>query len=361
VSEQPADEPVPADLIDRPRLEAHLDSRGLGTGPLRVASIGEGQSNYTFRVQREGADVVVRRGPRPPFPARTHDMVREARIQRVLREHGVRVPDVVDICSDESVLGVPFYVMRFAHGTILTSEEPAPLRGDAERRRRAGEAVVDALCDLHAVSVEIPAVAELSRRPEGYRRRQVATFSSLWNPHPGREQPLLAEVGEWLARTVPANGPIAVVHGDYRLGNVMLSLEGSPRVEAILDWEMATVGDPLADLGYLLATWTDDHSPRSVMELTPISAAEGYPTTSEIAERYAARSGHDLAALDWYVVLALWKAAVFCEPLYTRWLDAGRPAGNAFTAALEDGVGELLALAHDRARASAVDWRVAPE
>lgn len=326
-----------------------LDERGLGEGALSWERIGDGQSNLTFLLQRgEGEDarrMVLRRGPRPPLPPSTHDMLREARFQQVLGPRGVPVPRIVDVEEDTSLLGVPFYVMDLVDGLVVTAEEPSALQDRPEERARASRAVVDALVRLHSVDVADPAVAALGR-PEGYLRRQVRRFSELWPQVSTRDLPDFDPLTRWLQEHCLEESAHAVVHGDFRLGNVMLDPADLGRVAAILDWEMATLGDPLADLGYLTATWSDpDHEP-TVMDHSPVTRHAGWMRREELVEHYGAATGADLSTLPFYQVLALWKSAVFCEAIRTRYLNGERP-GDTFGPLLEEGVPVLLRAARE--------------
>jgi aminoglycoside phosphotransferase (APT) family kinase protein len=333
--EQAAALPLPPLVVRRP-LEAWLDGRGLGSGPLAATRIGAGHSNATFLLERGGERMVLRRAPRPPLPPSAHDMLREARVLAALQGRA-RVPRVLAVCPDADVLGVPFYVMEELHGHVVTDELPAVL-GSAGARRSAGDDLVDALVELHAVDIESAGLADFGR-PEGYLERQVRRFLVLWEHNATRELPLVAELGAWLGAALPDSGAACVVHGDYRLGNVMLD-RAQPRVLALLDWELATLGDPLADLGYLVATYTDADSPPTVLDLSPVTRADGFPSRAELVERYAERSGRGVGALAWYEVLALWKAAVFCEALYGRYLRG--ETADPWTGSLDEGVPGLL-------------------
>ena len=329
-------------------LTEFLDAENLGAGPVGWERIGEGQSNVTFGVARGDERFVVRRGPRPPLPRSTHDMLREARVQRYVREYAVPVPRIFAVCSDESVLGVPFYVMEHLDGQVITDTIPDAL-GAPDRRYASSIAVVDLLLRLAKVPVDSPEGQALGR-PAGYLARQVERFASLWDGNTLRSLPEVAELADWLARNLPSSPDPAVVHGDYRMGNVMFRPGSSAQVLALLDWEMATVGDPLADLGYLVATYAEPGSPSSVMELTSATRAPGFATRSELVARYRERSGLDLTPLPWYQALALWKAAIFCEAIYTRWRRGERPDDRTFGPALEAGVPRLLELATASAR-----------
>jgi len=328
------------------RVEEFLDGAGIGTGPMLIRRIGEGQSNVSFRITRRGADVVLRRGPRPPLPPSTHDMIREARLQQLLAPLGVPVPKILAVCADDHILGVPFYVMDFLDGDVVTDKIPAHLDSPVQRRE-TGEAVVDMLVRLHSVDTKHGDIAKVGRA-EGYLQRQVARFAGLWEMGATRELPKVAAMAQWLEANRPQTQRTALIHGDYRVGNLMFRRHGAVRVQAVLDWEMATLGDPLADLGYLSATWAQAGSPATLMELTAVTAQPGYPTRERLAARYNEHFGLDLSALPWYQALALWKAAIFSEAIYTRWRQ-GEGGGRDFGAALEAGVPRLLEVAESHA------------
>jgi aminoglycoside phosphotransferase (APT) family kinase protein len=332
-------------LLVLDQVATFLDAAGVGYGPLAWRRIGEGQSNVTYLLERAGERVVLRRGPRPPLPRSTHDMIREARIQRMLRERGLAVPRIIAVCDDASLLGVPFYVMEYLEGEVVTDRIPPSLES-TDDRRRGSEEVVDLLVRLHAVDAT---TGELSRlgRPAGYLERQVARFAGLWIQSTQRELPEVAQLAAWLGAHVPASARSTVVHGDYRLGNLMLAADAPPRVLALLDWEMATLGDPLADLGYLTATWAEAGSEPTVMELSPVTAAPGFLRRDELVARYQEQTGADVSGLGWYQALALWKAAIFSEAIYTRWLRGERPDDQVFGPSLERGVPRLLEAARE--------------
>jgi aminoglycoside phosphotransferase (APT) family kinase protein len=326
-------------------LAAYLDRLGLGAGEPLIEPIGDGHSNPTFLVEREGARLVLRRPPRGPLAPSTHDVVREARLLRAVRAHGVPVAEVLAICEDEAVIGAPFYVMAFVEGAVLTAEMPAAMAGEGER---IAAALVDELVALHEVDPGAGGLAGFGR-PEGYLERQLKRFGGLYEANPTRRLPDVEAVTEWLGANLPASPAPTVVHGDYRLGNVMFS--PSPlRLAAILDWELATIGDPLADLGYLTAMWSEPSDPPNpVGDLSAVTRGNGFPGRDHLAGRYAERSGRSVEALRWYQVLALWKAAVFLEVSFRRF-GAGTTA-DPFFAGLETGVPALASLAHARAEA----------
>jgi aminoglycoside phosphotransferase (APT) family kinase protein len=227
-------------------LEVFLDEAGLGEGPVTATPIGEGASNLTYLLEREGARLVLRRPPPPPLPPSAHDVVREARIQLGLAPAGVRVPKVLSVCEDESILGVPFYLMEELEGTVI-GDEPPPAIDTPPERRRLGEELLDGLVQLHAVDWEARGLTV--GKPTGYLERQLCRWSGLWEVNATRELQACAELGSRLAESRPESPGASVVHGDYRPGNVMIANQAPARLVAILDWEMATIGDPLSDAG----------------------------------------------------------------------------------------------------------------
>ncbi len=342
-----------AAMMERPPLlivdaiTEHLDAVGLGRGPISWSRIGDGQSNITFKIQRGDDSFVLRRGPRPPIAKSTHNMVREARMQRLLRAEGVPVPEVFDVCTDAGVLGVPFYVMEHLHGIVITDELPRQFDAPEQRRAISLE-TIRSLVRLHQVDVTGGGISGLGR-PEGYLRRQVARFGDLWNVNSRRNLPQVALIGSWLERNRPESQAVSVVHGDYRIGNLMFAQDSPVTVVAILDWEMATLGDPLSDLGYLTATYAEKTSTPTPMELTSITRERGFPGRDALIEAYRKEMPLDLDPLPWYQALALWKAAIFCEAIYTRWLDGERPDDVTFGPSLAEGVPQLLEAAGELA------------
>jgi aminoglycoside phosphotransferase (APT) family kinase protein len=337
-----------APLLVLETVRAFLDQHGLGEGPLAVARIGTGGgSNFSYLVERAGLRAVLRRPPRPPLPPSAHDVVREARLQLALEPHGVRVPRIRAVCEDPSLLGVPFYVADYVEGDVLTDQLPAGLAADATARRRVGEDLIDTLAEIHAVDVS---VAELSPfvRPGSYLERQVRRFAQLWEHNATRNLALVAEVGARLGATLPEPWPPAVVHGDYRLGNLVVEVQRARPVAAVLDWEMGAIGDPRADLGYLLATYAEPGGAPSPLRTSPVTAAPGFPSRDDLVERYATASGREPGELSWFEALALFKAAVFCEAIYGRYKRGELTAGDARAAAYEQIVPELAAAAASR-------------
>jgi aminoglycoside phosphotransferase (APT) family kinase protein len=336
-----------APLLVLDRVRDFLDAQGLGAGALRTRRIGEGGgSNFTFLIERDdGSRYVLRRPPRPPLPPSAHDMVREARLQLALAPHGIRLPTIRAVCEDESVIGVPFYVMDFLEGHVVTDELPAGLEGE-DARRRLGLDLVDALVEIHAVDVNAPGVADFVRGGS-YLERQLRRFTQLWEINQTRDLSDVEAVGEHLARALPEPLPLAVVHGDYRLGNMMVAYDEPERIVAVLDWEMGAVGDPRADVGYLLATYSEPGGDVNPLGASPATATAGFPTKRELVEHYRERSGRDVEPLGWFQALALWKAAVFCEAIYGRYVRGELAAEDSSAARFELGVPLLARTALD--------------
>jgi aminoglycoside phosphotransferase (APT) family kinase protein len=323
-------------------LARFLDDHAIGEGPITARRLAGGNSNLTYAVDRGPVRVVVRRPPPPPIPPGAHDMVREARLLAALGPTPARVPQVLAVGEDPEILGAPFYVMEYIDGVALTGKVPPELAAH-DGRRRVGEEVVDALAEIHAVDWRAAGLAELGR-PDGYLERQIRRFLRLWEHNCTRDLPAVERVGEWLGRHLPETAETTVVHGDYRLGNVMLALPesggGAVRARAVFDWELATLGDPLADLGYLCATWVQPGDPPlGMFERTNAMRAPGFPSRDELVARYALRTGRAIGDISWYRALALWKTVVFMEGNHKRALAVG--TDDPFIATLGDRVAEL--------------------
>jgi len=299
-------------------LQGFLDAHGLGDGPIQATPIGEGHSNVTYLIEREGCAIVLRRPPRPPLPPSAHNVVREARLLRALRGTPARVPEVLAVCEDEATIGAPFYLMERIDGEVIVASVPTALDTPAQRKR-IGEELVDALVEIHGVDWRAAGLEDFGK-PTGYLERQLRRFGGLWELNKTREIPAVESVGAWLAQNLPSSGPATIVHGDYRLGNTMYASQAPARLEAVLDWEMATIGDPLADIGYLCMMWTQAGDPSEGLRahLGNVTRAEGFHTREQLIARYQECSGRSVGDIRWYVALALWKSVVFMEGNYKR-------------------------------------------
>jgi len=295
-------------------LIAFLAGHGLAApADLSAHPIGDGHSNVTFALS---TGVVLRRPPRGPLPPSAHDVLREARLLSALEGTGVRAPRVLAVGDDPEVIGAPFYIMEQVPGTVITDRLPAAFDDPAQCAAIAGE-LIDALVELHAVDWTGIGLDGFGK-PEGYLERQLRRFTGLWEHNRTRDIPELDQVGEWLATHLPASPATTIVHGDYRLGNTIFAETVPARLAAILDWEMATLGDPLADIGYLMVHWVQAGDPPTRFTLHSVTEQDGFPTRQEMITRYEERSGRPVSDLRWYQTLALWKSAVFMEGNYKR-------------------------------------------
>jgi aminoglycoside phosphotransferase (APT) family kinase protein len=329
-----------APLLVRRPLEAYLDAHGLGSGPIEAVPVGEGHSNITYLVTRGDTEFVLRRPPRPPLPPSAHDVLREARLLSAVQDADVRTPRVLAACDDASVIGAPFYVMERVHGDVITSHLPDELASPEECARIADE-LIDALAEVHAVDWEACGLEGFGK-PTGYLERQLRRFGGLWEHNKTRELPIVEQVGQWLADNMPESGPATIVHGDFRLGNTMFTRGAPARLVAIFDWELATIGDPLADVGYLTATWAEREEgggTPTMFDLSAVTRTEGFPGRAGLIARYEERTGRSVSAVHWYQALAIWKAAVFMEGNYKRSL-AGT-TDDPYLALFDEGVPQL--------------------
>jgi aminoglycoside phosphotransferase (APT) family kinase protein len=301
---------------------------------LAATPIGEGHSCVTFLLS---TGVVLRRPPRGPLPPSAHDVLREARLLRALQDTPVRVPRVLAVCEDPQVMGAPFYVMERVAGEVITDSIPAAL-DTPEQRALIAEELINALVELHRVDWTAIGLDGFGK-PTGYLERQLRRFGGLWEHNRTRELSQVEEVGRWLAANLPPSPEATIVHGDFRLGNTMFAALAPARLVAIFDWEMATIGDPLADVGYMLMHWTQPGDVLGKFNAHNVTLLPGFPTRADLTAAYEERSGRSVQALDWYVTLALWKAVVFMEGNYKRALAGS--TDDPYLKSFGDGVVEI--------------------
>jgi aminoglycoside phosphotransferase (APT) family kinase protein len=305
------------EAIDRPSLEAWFASSVPGAEPpLTFERISGGRSNLTYGVNDAGGHRwALRRPPLGKRLASAHDMAREHRIIAALQSTDVPVPPVAGLCEDDSVNGAPFYVMEFVDGPVLRSKAEAEAGFDDAERRAIGERVVDTLVAIHAIDPDQVGLGQLGRKQD-YVARQLRRWHEQWEKSKTSELPMVDDVHRRLSERIPEQGPATIVHGDYRLDNMILSPDGE--VAAVVDWELCTLGDPLADVGLLLVYWSEAGD-----EFTPLfeapTTASGFPTRREVRERYSSASGRDLSGIDFYVALAYWKLAIVLQGVYARY------------------------------------------
>ena len=309
-----------------------------------VTLIAGGKSNLTYRVSSAAGDVILRRPPLGHVLPTAHDMAREHTAMAALAATPVPVPAMLHLCRDPELLGQPFYVMEAVEGHVCRESLPAGYADQPAQRRAIGEGLVQVLGDLHNVDYAAVGLGELGR-PDGYLTRQVARWGKQWNATRIEGLEALDVLASDLAGSVPTTQRSTIVHGDFRLDNTILDPVTPGRIAAVLDWEMCTLGDPLADLGILLVYWSqaDDGTARTQGTVVPAATVlEGFPSRAEVAEIYAARSGLDLSDLPWYVSFGFWKLAVVCAGIVAR-VRGGAMVGPGFEG-IEDRIPPLVEL-----------------
>jgi aminoglycoside phosphotransferase (APT) family kinase protein len=324
--------------LDLPAVQAWLDPHvgGLGS-PLEARLLTGGKSNITYVLSDGARRWVLRRPPLGPLTPTAHDMAREFRVVAALGSTDVPVAGAVALCEDDAVIGVPFAVVDFVEGRTLQSGDDTEKLGE-DSARQISEVLVDTLAALHAVDHAAVGLADFGR-PEGYLGRQVKRWRAQWDLVATRDLPAVDRLHQRLADTVPAQAGSTIVHGDFRLDNTILDPHNDDRILAVVDWEMATLGDPLADLGLMLVYWDPASEPiLGVRHAT--SANPGFLAPADLAERYAKASGQSLEHLDYYQALGSFKLAIIAEGIHQRFL-AGKTVGDGF-ATVGDAVPVLL-------------------
>ncbi len=320
VTHRPEVAPVRAgEELDWSSLERHLRAQlPRLQGELSVLQFPNGSANLTYLVRFGEESVVVRRPPFGVIAAGAHDMRREHTVLSRLHAAYPRAPLGLHYCGDEQVIGSPFLVSEYRPGVVVWDRVPDELAVGADAGRRIGFAVVDALADLHQVDHEACGLGDLGR-PHGYLARQVSGWQRRWDAVALGGRGTLDRVGELLARHLPESGRPALVHNDFKVDNCQFAAGDPDVVTSVFDWDMATIGDPLADLGTLLNYWPDGATPA---EGVPGAEQIGLPGRDEVVERYAARTGRDLTRGDlaWYEAFGCWKTAVILQQLYVRHL-----------------------------------------
>jgi aminoglycoside phosphotransferase (APT) family kinase protein len=277
-----------------------------------------GHSNLTYLLRIGAREYVLRRPPLGPVAAKAHDMVREYHVLRAVHPHFLQAPQVHVLCEDPAVLGAPFFIMERRRGVILREEIPAEFAAAETHPRMISEAFLDSLVALHAIDVAAPVVRELGK-PEGYVERQLRGWADRWERAKTEEVSELDRVVQWLAAKIPPPLAPSLIHNDYKLDNIMLSPDSPGRVEAVLDWEMATLGDPLSDLGLTLCYWVWATDPEvRVAGIPALTSRAGWFTRDELVERYAQKTGRDVTHIGYHEVLGVFKLAVIVQQIYCR-------------------------------------------
>jgi len=305
--------------------------RELGTaGPLTVEQFPSGHSNLTYLLRADGREYVLRRGPLGPVAPKAHDMAREYRLLKGVHPHFPEAPEPLLVCEDPSVIGAVFFIMERRHGVILRDKVPEGLASIANYPQHVSEALIACLVRLHAVDVAATRLIALGK-PEGFLERQVEGWTERWRR--AQVEPIAEMEGviRWLEERLPKSPSPTLVHNDYKLDNVMFRAGSADQIEAVLDWEMATVGDPLADVGLALCYWTWATAPQlQSSRVTPtLSAQPGWYTRDQFVDLYARLSGRDLSNIGYYEVLGVFKLAVILQQIYFRY-HRGQTADSRF-------------------------------
>lgn len=303
-----------------------------------VELIAGGRSNLTYLVTANGKELVLRRPPLGHVLPTAHDMTREFTVMGALKDTDVPVPEAIHLCTDADVLGAPFYVMERKHGHIVRNAFPPGYAELPEDKKRAGAALVDTLVKLHAVDWNGVGLTEFGH-PDGFMARQIRRWKQQWEKSVTRELPMMDELIVRLESELPHSPAPTIVHGDFRLDNAILDANDPGTITAVLDWEMSTIGDPLADVGLMLVYWPqhDDTAEfRDSFGAITATAAPGFPTRDEVLEQYASQSGRDVDNVYFYWAFGFFKLAVILEGIHARFLQ-GKTLGEGF-----EGIGDRV-------------------
>jgi aminoglycoside phosphotransferase (APT) family kinase protein len=307
-------EVIPIDVLQE-YLRGRLDGAERG---VELQQFPNGHSNLTYLLRTGGRDYVLRRPPLGPVAPKAHDMVREYHVLCAVHPHFPEAPRAILLCEDPAILGAPFFVMERRRGVVLRAEIPAEIAAIAAHPRMIGEAFLDTLVRLHAIDALAGDIRGLGR-PEGYIERQVRGWADRWERARTEQVSELDQVVRWLAARIPAPLAPSLIHNDYKLDNIMVATGAPDRVEALLDWEMATIGDPLSDLGLTLCYWTWATGPEvQVAGIRALTAQPGWHTRDQLVASYAERTGRDVTHIGYYEVLGVFKLCVIIQQIYSR-------------------------------------------
>jgi aminoglycoside phosphotransferase (APT) family kinase protein len=307
--------------FDLGAVERYLRERieALPEGELEVRQFPSGASNLTYLLRIGAWEGVLRRPPFGPVPPKAHDMGRESRILAKLHEAFPLAPKPYSFCEDESVIGAPFYVMERREGVVVDRDFPEGMEPSPELCRGISRTVADTLVELHAVDPDESGLRDLGR-PEGFLERQVGGWISRYDKAKTEEIEAAESLTTWLTEDIPESPEPTIIHNDYKLNNLILAPDDLTEVRAVLDWEMATIGDPLFDLAVSLSYWTEPDDPQELKEVMPtVTSTPGFMTRREFVERYAEKSGRDLSDMHWYMVFGYFKLAAILQQIYVRW------------------------------------------
>ena len=334
----------PGEELPREQLAAWLGERLAGGSDIQVLQFPAGHSNLTYliRTHTPASEYVLRRAPLGPVAARAHDMVREYKVLCAVYPHYRLAPQPVAVCEDGSIIGSPFFMMERRRGVVARHGVPGEYRHKADAPALMSQALIDNLAELHLIDVEAAGLGTLGR-PVGFLQRQVEGWSERWKRAVTDPVPAMDPVMDWLASERPEPKRVAVLHQDYKLDNVMFAPRDPSRMTAVLDWEMATVGDPLADLGLTLTYWALPEA----QKVAGMEASDGWWNRERMIERYVEKTGFDVEGLHWYEVLGTFKLAVIIQQIYARFArgqttDQRFAAMGAMARGLAERAGQMI-------------------
>ena len=301
--------------LDPQALASYLKGKLEGAEQLVIEQFPGGHSNLTYLLRTPAREYVLRRGPLGPVAPKAHDMAREYKVLRAVHPVFPPAPEVFHLCEDTSIVGAVFFIMERRRGIIVRDEIPPELAAFTEYQARVSRGLIDCLVELHAVDIFRYGLDSLGR-PDGFLDRQVRGWFERWNRAQTESIPLMEEIMAWLSDQMPASSRATLVHNDFKLDNVVLNAGDPGQIEAVLDWEMATVGDPLVDLGLLLCYWTQPSDPGGTKPT--LTAHPGWFTRDQLVERYAEKTRRDVSRIGYYEVFALFKLAVVLQQIYVR-------------------------------------------
>ncbi len=326
--------------VDGPKLARWLSANGIAGGELTgIELIAGGRSNLTYRVDLGSSRLVLRRPPLGHVLPTAHDMSREFRVLTALHGTDIPVPTPVAICADVDVIGAPFYLMEYVDGVVLRTREDGE-RLTPGQARQLSDRLIEMLAAIHGVDIAATGLTGFGR-PEGYLARQLARWQRQWELSNTREMPGYDRLVERLAAGLPEDSDHTLVHGDFRLDNMLVKLGGEggqgeqsedPAVAAVVDWEMSTLGDPLADLGLTLSYWADTGDDKGFLDINAsagITALPGFYSRKQFADRYAELTGRDVSGVGYYIAFGFYKLAVILEGINARYLQ-GKTVGEGF-------------------------------
>jgi aminoglycoside phosphotransferase (APT) family kinase protein len=304
----------PGEELDRNALTSYLRGKIEGAESLSIEQFPGGHSNLTYLLRTPAREYVLRRGPLGPVAPKAHDMAREYTVLKVVHPLFPPAPEVFHLCEDPSVVGAIFVIMERRRGIVVRDHVPPELAAFPDYPGRVSRGFIDCLVELHSIDIEKHGLISLGK-PAGFLERQVRGWFERWMRAKTAEIPLMDRVMQWLLERMPAAPTPTLVHNDFKLDNVMLNLQDPGRIEAVLDWEMATVGDPLVDLGLILCYWELSDPGGTKPSIT---AQPGWFTREELVARYAEKTGRDISRINYYEVFAIFKLAVVLQQIYVR-------------------------------------------